>query len=158
MRKRVRTALIVLAVLTLAVVVYDGAVMMVWDGHTELTINIVVSDAETGLPIKDAEVLVYSNSPRDFDGRKQPITMKTDTEGRVHHFYGTTMVGGKTSNLGFTDTRSVRKPDWMLLVRAPGYQNVDELYLAEPKRGTTTRMGPMQDTLIVPIALYKSAR
>jgi len=158
LRKRLRTLLIVPGIVALGLLVYDRAVGIVWVGSTELIVELVVTDAETGEPIKGAEILVSALHDRDFKGQDQPVRMKTDRDGIVRQVCPNATTGGRESGLRFTNTWSVAPRDWILCVRADEYQGIEELTLSGPYRGTTTRTGPGRAKQVVPISLCKSRR
>jgi hypothetical protein len=154
-RKTVRYVLIVLGVVAVVAVIYDRSDIVRWVGSTNLTVEFVVTDSDTGEAIAGTEILAY---PGDGYPNEIPLRLITDRDG-VARWEGKRTSGGTSSGLRFTDTFSVHLPDWMLVVSAPGYQQPDVSYVNEPGgpfRGKAVETGPNHWRLVVPIALRKS--
>jgi hypothetical protein len=151
--------LIVLVLLALGGVAYDRMQMMRWVGVTHLTLVFVVTDTETGQPIEDAEVLIHpgDEGSRYLEGKELPLALKTDGQGVARYELADCKCGGEFSNLGFTDTRGVHFPAWLVAANAPGYLAADPICLYDiPGRKKVEHTGPGKDKLVVPISLSKS--
>ena len=159
MRKFVRYSLIVGVVIALLVLLYDAMGVIRWIGSTELTIEFVVTDAQTGQPLPGAEVYLEAESGWDFEGNERSLRVTADAEGRVRRGIPNNTCVGSCSNLRLLrDTRAVYVPSWRVTCRASGYQENDPFWLPElPHRQNVRQVGPRKDILIVPIALRKAA-
>src|SRR5947207_2815681 len=124
--KGIRYLLVGLALVALAVVLYDRTHIIRWVGSTELTVEFVVTNADTGQPIDGAEIV--ATNPENQ--RELPLRWKTDRDG-VARWSGQTTCAGAQSGLRFTDTYSVRPSPWFVSVTAPGYQNLEPTWLYE---------------------------
>lgn len=160
MRRPLRTTLIVLGVLALAVVLYDRLQVIRWVGSTELIVEIHVIDVETGQPVDGAVLDIYAEDKRLVDGRENPVRFIAAQDGIVRHVIPSMTTGGTQSGQRFTDTYSVRPLDWMILsVTASGYQSPEPFSLTDPPyRRKTVPVGPGKDQFVVPIAVRKSAK
>jgi hypothetical protein len=138
------------------ILLYDRSGELRWVGFTDLTVEFVVTDAETGRPIESAEILGYPEGGGPPGA--EPIRWITDQNG-VARGEVRRMCSGKQSRLQRTDTFNVHSPPWYLLVSAPGYEGAGPSHLNEPGglfRGVAVRTGPGQSAMTVPIALRKS--
>lgn len=160
MRKRLRRGLIVFALGALGVVLYDRAVKIRWVGGTELTVEFLVSDAETGEPIEGAEVWVHSELRRYRLEDKENFRVHTNQPGVASAVLPHNTCIGSQSGLRFTDTRVVYLPEWMIVgIRAEGYQQVEPFALSKRVSSRDIeQVGPQKDRLVVPIVLRKGKK
>jgi hypothetical protein len=155
-RKPWRIGLIAGVVIALGVLIYDRCPVIVWVGSTDLTIEFVVTDADTGQPVEDADVLIRGRTRHESEDREWQL--KTDRGGIARGFAKGQTCVGRESRLRFTDTYHVYPAEWVVRVKAAGYAETDPLDLHEPPfRTAARRNGPHQALLVVPIALRKSA-
>ncbi|VTR92204.1 unnamed protein product [Gemmata massiliana] len=157
MAKRMRYLFVGGVGLALAVLGYDQMFKLRWGGFTELTVEFVVTDAETGLPVEGAEVFVADESYSAANVEILEPQFKTNREGVAVAQFPSQRCGGDLSRLGFTNTRSVLLPEIRFWCKGAGLRQSDVLYLNDqPHRRSIQHTGPGQDRLIVSVALCKS--
>ena len=156
MWKTVRKVLLVAGLLGLGVLIYDAMGKIAWVGSTELMIEFVVTDADTGQPLERAELEVYDEVPAR--GHDSFFRLTTDSDGRARQ-ERRRMTAGRQSNLRLLyDSRSVNIPSWRIVCAAPGYKRSEPFWLPESThRHNVERLGPERDRLVVLIALRNSA-
>lgn len=147
----------------LAFVLLIGLTELKWVGSTNLTIEFIVTDAETGEPVKDANLAILSYGGFYEDGRRlqnserkeEELKFTTNETGVASYVCRQSMCFG-TSSL-FKNTYCVHLPYWYVTVGAAGYTTNEPFSLDElPYRRAVKRVGPQQAKLVVPIALHKS--
>src|SRR5262249_39986542 len=144
-----------LAVVALATVLYDRLQVFHWVGSADLTIEFLVTDAETGEPIQNADILIHSEGGFYEERHPRDFRLRTDSKGAVRYVCRRSMSFGNQSGLRFTDTFNVHLPWWFVGVAAPGYQTIEPFEL-EAYHQPVKEVGPRHAKLIVPIALHKS--
>jgi hypothetical protein len=155
-RKSLRIGLICLGVVAAVAVIYDRFPIIVWVGSTDLTVEFVVTDADTGQPVEGADVLILGRTRHEREDREWQL--KTDRSGIARGVVQDQTCVGRESGLRFTDTYHVYPVEWVVRVKAPGYAETEPLDLHQPPfRTAAMRNGPRQALLVVPIALRKSA-
>lgn len=158
MRRLLRITVIFLALTLLGAVIYDTTHVLRWSGATELTVEFVVLDAETGQPVDGAVLHIFGCSSRGIGEAHFHTTTEPDGVAQlVIPYYA---CDGVLSRLHFTDTRVVSNPNWTIVsVTAPGYQALGTFSIREePYRREITHTGPSKDHLVVPIALRKPSK
>ena len=162
-RRRLRIACVA-GILCLLALIFLAAVQEVhWVGRTDLTVEFVVTDEETGQPIRNAEIAIVSWGGFYEDGRRmessgikeERLTLTTDDTGIARYVCRHSMSFG-TSGL-FTNSYCVHLPEWTVTMSAVGFVPNEPFFLDHaPYRRAVKRVGPRQATLVVPIALRKS--
>jgi hypothetical protein len=145
MTRHWRWWLLGLAAVLLMAVVYERTTRYLWSGVTDLEIEVVVTDADTGQPVEAAEVFLYL-------GSGESDTLSTDRNGIVRRTTYTN-TGGAMSPLRTTDTRTVDLR-FRVQVSAPGYEPSPVIDL-KSYQGQVQRTGPRSDKLVVPVRLRK---
>jgi hypothetical protein len=127
-----------------------------WVGRTDLRIEIVVTDADTGSPIEGATIHVQTESGgfcREQDG--PDFAMAVGRDGSVSRLYHQCMCFGTKTLM--RDSWSVHLPSWAFWATAPGYMDGDVTDLGRSHhRVRRGHGGPA--TLVVPVALHRAVR
>jgi hypothetical protein len=137
---------------------FDRSQMMHWVGVTNLRIEFVVMNADSGQPIPDARIKVKSHGGF-YDGGHEgegPFELVTDAAGTVSRQLTNNRCIGSVSALKFTDTHHVYMPHWGVQVFAPGYRPSAWVNLAEEYHGQVERQGPENNRLVVRIPMQKA--
>ena len=151
-----RYTLLATGLIGLGVLIFDQCPVIVWVGSTDLTVEFVVRDADTGQSIEGVDLLIRGRTRLEREEREWQL--KTDRNGVARGLAESHRCVGRQSRLRFTDTYHVYPVEWVVSVKAPGYEEVEPLNLSEPPyRSAAVRSGPHQALLVVPIALRKSA-
>jgi hypothetical protein len=165
MRKQTRCLLLLVGLCGLAACLIDGVQTIRWSGSADLTVEFEVADAETGAPIRGAEVSILSEGGVNADGRRlevaglqgEAINLTTDDAGIARYVCRDSKCSGTQSFLSFTNTYGVNLPWWHVTTKAPGYAATGPFVLNErPNRRAPKRVGPQQAKLVVPVVLHKS--
>jgi hypothetical protein len=135
---------------------YDRAYFVEWVGSTDLEIEFLVKDMDTGAPIVGAEVGIHPEGGY-FDARDQKeITLKTGADGICQRLCENSTCAGRQSGLRITNTYAIRLPGWWCWVSAPGYKPIDPIYLNERNYARQVqRVGPHRAKLVVKVFLEK---
>jgi hypothetical protein len=154
-----RACCVVGIVLLLGAVLLPSIQTVRWVGSTDLTVEFVVTDAETGEPIPGAEISIQPEVGVDRSGiPKEGLKLSTQETGTARYLCRDTMCSGTNGPFWFTRSFGVRVPDWIVIVEATHYAEIEPLWIsASPAtyRRTIERDGPKQARLIVPISLRK---
>jgi hypothetical protein len=130
-----------------------------WLGSTDLEIEFVITDADSGQPVEAAELLVYEYGGfyREAQAERE-FTLTADSEGIIRSVCHDDWCIGKTSGLRFTDTYHVYLPEWRLQVSAPGYEASNRVWLRELPEGRRQQqhLGPRRDKLIVRLPMQRA--
>jgi len=157
MPKRLLYLLICLALVALAVVGYDRVVRYHWVGDADLTVEFLVTDVETGLPIEGADIFVHSEGGFYEEDRVQDFRLKTDSDGVARSVCRRSMSFGTYSGLGFTRMYCVHLPHWFVGTVTPGHSEMSPVYIEKLQYPRAVeRVAPRQAKLVVPITLRKS--
>ena len=125
-----------------------------WVGHTNATVNFVVTDAESGEVIPDAALKVWSGVSRFCEDRDQPeFTVKTDQKGMAAPINIRCMCYGSESV--FENTYALQLPEWCFVAKAPGYVSSDLQFLGTEEHRKSVRRGKPNATVTVPVRLSK---
>jgi hypothetical protein len=150
--------LCVIAAVPLAVWGYDRMGMIAWVGGTDLEIVFVLTDADTGEPIRGAKLLVHSEGGFYKEREEKEFSLVTNEMGTASRVCHNTMCCGKQSNLRFTDTFGVYLPDWFVSPSAPGYEAGETFFLDDvPYQRQVQRLAPGRTRLMVPLRLHRAA-
>lgn len=160
MATRWRWPCLAVAAVALGVWGYDRTTRIFWLGHTDLEVEFVVADADTGEPVEGADVVVESVGGwyADEDQRRDAggFVLRTSAGGSARRSCRDSWVIGADSGLGFSASRSVRLPRWWFRVSAPGYLATESSPLDEPEyRRAVQRMEPRADRLEVRVRLQR---
>ncbi|MBA4186536.1 MAG: hypothetical protein C0467_00815 [Planctomycetaceae bacterium] len=157
-RKRVRTALIVLSLVAITAALFDRLFCIKWIGNTELTVEFAITDAETGQPVVGATLDIHSETKYSRPGEEDKFQLRSDHDGVARVVIPHNTCIGDTSGLRFTDIRVVYPPQWTILrINAQGYQKSEEFCFFDPRyRQPIVRLARGKDRLVVPIMLRKS--
>ena len=152
-----RIGVFVLSVLALGLWGYDRAWTELWIGATELKVEFVVTDAETGQHVGGAEINLRDEGRLTDERPEATWTSTTDAAGITLRSVDAVCTG-RQSGLKITDTYSVRCPWWYYRVKAPGYELLNWTPLqGDEQRRRAERVGPRASRLVVPIAIRKRA-
>ena len=98
----------------LAICAFDCSSHLLWVGSTELEVEFVVVDADTGAPVEGAEIVVRTGggwyAGADEEREVGGFTLRSDVNGCARRVCQSNMVAGEESGLGFTSIRSVYMP------------------------------------------------
>jgi hypothetical protein len=139
---------------------YDRGQMIDWIGDTDLEMDFLVTDADSGQPLPDARIQVrcemgfYQGSDED---REKPFELQTDPAGKAHRLCRHNWCIGRQSGLRITDTYHVYIPYWFVRVLADGYQTSAWVEVPEEYRGKVQHERRQRDRLTVRISLKKAA-
>lgn len=165
MWRYLRYPILIVMLAVLGAGLYDRVVMIRWVGDTNLTVEFVVTDAETGEPVKGADLSILSEGGFNEDGRrldktelkKEEIKLTTDESGTARYVCRKSMCTGSESGLKFTNTYAFALPWWSVTPKATGYAAESAFSLNELEHvRAVKRVGPQQAKLVVPTALRKS--
>ncbi len=153
MRRGILVSLVVLGLLALLAVLYDLAYSYRGVGFADMTVEFVVTDAETGQPIKD--VVIAGRG--EIDGNGEEREFRLDLRDGVARFERRVMFTTDESGFGFT-TKYTTEPVYVIVTaEAPGFEKSEAIALHEPPhRGAAVRASPRHWKLTVPISLHKS--
>jgi hypothetical protein len=127
---------------------------MTWVGSTDVAMQFVVTDAETGVPIPKAVVEVWSNVHRFCDEGDQPeFTIQTDESGTATQINKHWMCYGSESV--FEKTFAVQLPEWCFRAKAQDYTRSDLEFLGTEEHQESVQWGKPHSTMSVPIRLFK---
>lgn len=128
----------------------------VWVGHTDLSVEFVVTDAENGQPIDGAEVSVHAIEGWE-DRVERKFHLRTPPDGIARDVSRRCMCSGRTGYYTSLDTWSVKMPSWRVSVVATGYRPCEPFLLREhPGRASAQRTAPGQSKVVIPVTLKKS--
>ncbi len=152
-----RVLLLILLLVGLALWFLNNIQRLHWVGYTDLTVEFVVTDAETGQPIEGADLSIHSEGGFYEDRTTHDFVLKTDKEGIARHVCRNSMCFGTSSRWFSPDTFVVHLPWWFIGTTAPGFQKAEPFFLDETQYiRAVRRAGPGQARLTVPISLHKS--
>jgi hypothetical protein len=139
----------------------DRAGIIYWVGGTNLLVEFIVSDDETGAPIKGAEIRVFSEGGLYHEANKQDevFTLTTDANGIARRVCEESLCFGTQSTFRLTDTYHVHLPWWRVKASAPSYAPSNawiEIDTPENHR-VVEHAGRNSDRLIVPLTLKKQS-
>jgi hypothetical protein len=131
--------------------------MVDWVGGANLSVEFVVTDADSGQPIPNARINVhcdgghYEEVVADLDA---PFDLRTNGDGIATRLLHNSWCTGMTSRLRFTNTHYVHIPNWNLRAFAEGYETSEWINLWQdyPKKA---ERGVERNRLQVRIALHK---
>ncbi|HEV3436416.1 MAG TPA: hypothetical protein VG122_03590 [Gemmata sp.] len=154
-RKRLQWVVGGLIVLLILMILFLGLIEVHWVGGTDLTVEFVTIDADTGQPIAGSTIKINSeggfykeSEPRDFE-------LTTGGDGTAQYQCLNSMCFG-TSGM-FTNTFVVHLPWWNYTVSAPGYQLSERIYLDTSETARQVkRTGPGVSKVVVPIPLHQA--
>jgi hypothetical protein len=144
-----------LIVLLILMILVLGLIEVHWVGGTDLTVEFVTIDADTGQPITGSTIKINSeggfykeSEPRDFE-------LTTGEDGTARYICQNTMCFGTSGT--FTNTFVVHLPWWNYTVSAPGYQTSERIYLDSSETARQVkRIGPGVSKVAVPIPLHRA--
>lgn len=153
MQKTVWRVLLLIGLCSLAVFLIDLPTIR-WVGSTDVTIEFVITDADTGDPIEGAEVSVRATEDSSTESGEHLFSLRSDQHGSARYLRRDNRCGGARSRLGLTDTFAVYPPDWRVEVSAPGNVPAEPFVVGNhPRR--SERTGPGQSRMLIPVALRK---
>jgi hypothetical protein len=127
-----------------------------WVGHTNLEVEFVVTDADTGQPIKGATIHVQAEEGGFCEEReKQQFSLVTNEEGTAKRLCKHCMCFG-TSGWNI-DTFAVHLPWWFYRVTAESYAPTELTELDVPENVHQVQRTKPAAKLVVPISLVKKA-
>jgi hypothetical protein len=124
-----------------------------WVGRTDLEIEFVVSDAETGEPIPGATIQVHSEGGLYAERQRQDFVLATDQAGSVKRLCQSCLCCGRSGWM--VDTYSVAVPEWSYRASAPGYAASEPADLAVRENVEQLQRGSSAARLTVEIHLAK---
>jgi hypothetical protein len=124
-----------------------------WVGHTDLEIEFVVRDAETGEPIPDATIQVHSEGGLYAERQRQDFVLETDEAGRAKRMCQRCLCSGRSGWM--IDTYHVAVPEWSYRASAPGYAASESAELGVQEKVKRSRRGSRTARLTVEIRLAK---
>ena len=155
-RRRWKWLLVVTAVALLAWG-YDRLNTTFWVGNTDLTVEFVVADSQTGRPVSGAKVDVEYSDGYYGQANQPPVHWTANENGLASEVLGC-QIFGTASGLGFTDEFTVENPVWRYRVVADGYEPSGWLRLDTAANRQQPRLiGPRRSLIRVPIFLRKTA-
>jgi hypothetical protein len=140
-----------LGLLALGLLAYDRLSVMRWIGRTELTIEFVVTDADSGKPIEGAELHAV-----DPESSTAPAILLISDRDGIARWQGDAKTVGEMSNLRLTNTRAVHPPVWSVTALTRGYRDSEPLRLHEHARNIV-QTGPLSAKLVLSIPLRRIA-
>ena len=127
-----------------------------WVGSTDLEVEFVVTDADTGGPVPSTRVEVQSEGGFYEERDKQEFALVAGADGVVRKECRESMCFGTQSGLRFTDTFVVHLPFWRFRGVAEGYEMVEWTELGVPDYVRQIRKaGPGKTKLVVRLSLHK---
>jgi hypothetical protein len=146
----------VLAVLVVVLVLLNPTMRGI--GGTDLTVEFVITDAESGQPIDSAALHIHSEGGFYADNYTQDFRLVTDSEGIARSVCHENRYTSRSGGLWSTNTFAVYLPDWFITVIARDYQTTESLYLKDIRpRRAAERTGKGQSRVVVPISLRKAS-
>lgn len=146
--------LLVLIALPPLVRCYDRSLVIKWVGGTDLEVEFVVTDAESGDPIPNAQVKIHSEGGVYSERDVQDFVLVANQDGKVRKECAESMCFGSQSRLGLIDTFAVHLPWWYFWVVAEGYESSAPIELDVPENiRQARRVGPGKAKLVVPVSL-----
>jgi hypothetical protein len=144
-----------LIVLLILMIYFVVSIKIHWVGSTDLTVEFITIDADTGQQIAGAKIKIHSDGgfykerePRDFE-------LTTGGDGTAQYQCLNSMCFGTSSML--TNTFAVHLPWWNYIVSAPGYQLSERIYLDTSESARQVkRIGLGVSKLVVPITLHRA--
>ena len=127
---------------------------MTWVGSTDVAIQFVVTDAETGVPIPNAVIRVHAETGgfcEECDERE--FKVQTDQSGTGTHVCKRCMCYGSESV--FENTFGVHLPEWCYRAKASGYAASDLEFLGTEEHHKSVRRSKPNATVTVPVRLSK---
>ena len=125
-----------------------------WSGHTDLEVQFLVTDFETGQPIPHATVHIVELEEGPADVQPASFSLTTDQNGDARRMLKNCSWGGRSGLL--EDTFSVYLPYWMYHASSAGYANSQDSLLHQPEIASTVKRGPPFATVLVPIQIKKA--
>jgi hypothetical protein len=109
---------------------YDRSEVSSWIGHTDLEVQLTVTDASSCRPIPGARIEVESwGTMEEGDDEQRKFELHTDMHGVALKACGKARCSGESSRLRFTNSFSVYRPWWYFRVYADGYEPSDRVDL-----------------------------
>lgn len=157
MGRRWRIRLLVIAcLLPLVIWGYDHFQTTQWASKTDLEVEFVVTEADSGAPIPGARVEVQSQGGFYDEKEKQEFALAADSEGTARKECRNSLTSGTRSGLRFTDTSSVNLPWWKYRVSAAGFKTSEWTNIDVPDfRKKVQPDGPHKSKLVVEVSLSK---
>lgn len=128
-------------------------------GSKDLDVDFLVTDADSGQPIHNAEIMIRSEGGL-YDGSeedsKRPFKLRTDANGKFRRVCRNNIWTWFHSRWRFTDVYCVFLPNWFLEVSAAGYETSGVVNLHDDYDGKTERAAPARDRLLVSVPLRKA--
>jgi hypothetical protein len=140
-----------LAFLLLVAIFLPPRTSIAWDGFTDLDVEFVISDADTGRPVAGAAVDIEQEAGgfcRDRDAKQ--FRLVTGPDGTATHRCLDCMCSGTTR---MKDSFAVHLPYWTFAVSADGYRPSEPVELDQPlyERQVERRQGSAR--LRVPVTI-----
>ncbi len=130
---------------------------MHWVGGTDLSVEFLVTDAESGQPISEARIEIESYGGLYQDRDEKEFTLTADAAGVARKECKENLCSGKQSGLNLNNTFHVALPDWRYRVVAKGYNSGDWIFLSSPEpRRNVQRVGVGKTRLVIPVQLPRS--
>ncbi|HKI32684.1 MAG TPA: hypothetical protein VKA46_12605 [Gemmataceae bacterium] len=157
MQKRRWWWLLGLIAIPLAAWAFDRSLLSDWVGGTDLEIEFVITDVDSGEHVEAAEVLVFEEIGLYREAKGEPFTLVTGQDGTARRVCHDDLCSGKQSRLGFTHTYHVAWPSWCVQISAPGYESSKPVWLLDmpEERRHEQHLGPMRDKLTVRLPIRK---
>jgi hypothetical protein len=125
-----------------------------WVGSTDLTVEFIVADAETGQRIVGATIKIQSEGGFYKERGSREFDLITGTDGTSEYECLDNMCFGTSG--GFTNTYVVHLPSWFYKVTAPGYRTTELIYLNEHENVRRVQhIGRCKDKLTVATHLHR---
>ena len=151
--------LVIFGVLGVAVWLVDRSGGIDEIGGTNLDVEFLVTDADSGQAIPNAEIHIRCDYGCWYDGAdgdlNKLLTLKTDAVGAAHRQCRNNRWTSRRSRLHFTNYYAVWIPGWNFQVLADGFDPSRSVDMAEEYRGQEKHEGPGQERLTIRVALKK---
>jgi hypothetical protein len=137
--------------------VYDRVELIAWVGATDLDVEFVITDADSGAPLPGARVEIHSEGGLlAHEESKGDFVLIVDEDGVAQKARPRCMCHGDRSGLGFTNSFAIHTPWWRFRAVAAGYETPEWAWLDSIDHSRQLqRLGPGRTKLVVPISLTK---
>ena len=156
MSRRWRFVVFGVAVVAVLLFAFERVQRIHWVGSTNLEIEFLVTQADTGQPVQGAEIAVWSEGGFYRERADRQFSLLTDEQGKARRVCHESMCFGTQSGLRLTDTYVVHLPWWNFRVSAPGYwtRELTSLDIPENVR-QVQRLGPETAKLVVRVSVER---
>ena len=136
---------------------YDKTSWMETAGRTNLEMEFLVTDADSGRQIPDARIQVESDGGRYGPTRRtgpEKFELRTNAAGKASRVLQNNQCGRSMSHLRFTDTYFVYMPEWRIRVTAADFESGEMEFRGE-RRVKLPPEDRLKDRLPVEIRLVR---